>query len=55
MQRDEKTIANDNQRQTMIRLTPFLTDASNLTVPREAIDLLGLLNVLKSMNRDKDD
>lgn len=47
--------ANDNQRETMIRFTPFLTDASNLTIPREAINLQGLLNVLKSMKgRDND-
>lgn len=47
--------ANDNQCETMIRFTPFLTDASNLRVPQSAIDLLGLLNVLKSMKGKDND
>lgn len=46
--------ANDNQKETMIRFTPFLTNASNLTVPREAIDLASLLNILKNLPERKD-
>ncbi len=48
-------MANDNtQRETMIRFKPFLTDASNLTVPTEVIDLDKLLNVLKNLPERKD-
>lgn len=43
--------ANDNQKNEMIYFKPFLTKASNLTVPQEAIDLASLLNVLKSMGK----
>lgn len=46
--------ANDNiQKETMIRFKSFLTNASNLTVPQEAVDLAGLLNVLKSIDDRK--
>lgn len=45
--------ANDNDKAT-IYFKPYLTNASNLSIPQDAVDLAGLLNVLKTMPERKD-